>query len=43
MATIFKTAVLNIIFRHRSSFSSIALKMLQVILKLTVNLETNYN
>ena len=42
MATIFKMATLNIIFRHWSSFSFIALKMLQVILKLSVNLETNY-
>ena len=41
MATIFKMAALNIIFTHLSSFSFIALKMLQVILKLTVNLETN--
>ena len=38
MATIFKMAALNIICR----LSFIAFKMLQVILKLTANLETNY-
>ena len=42
MATIFKMAALNIICTHPSSFSFIAFKMLQVIFKLTANLETNY-
>ena len=42
MATIFKMVALNIIFRHWSTFSFIALEMLQVILKFSVNLETNY-
>ena len=45
MATTFKMAVLNVIFRRWSSLlkmATIAIKMMQVILKLTVNLESNY-
>ena len=42
MATIFKMAALNIICKRRTSFSFVAFKILQVILKLTANLETNY-